>query len=126
MDRGGRHQGRPGVAPGGAEQDDRPAERPAARDLHPRRRPLPGRAAGPSSRLPAGHPEAFFEAFANIYTAAYADMAGAAHGKPFDAASSLYPNVADGVDGMNFITQCVASSAEGGAWKTLKHPLCRA
>jgi hypothetical protein len=34
-------------------------------------------------------------------------------------------DVADGVDGMNFITQCVASSNEGGAWKPLKHPLCR-
>jgi hypothetical protein len=34
--------------------------------------------------------------------------------------------VADGVDGMNFITQCVASSHEGGGWKKLKHPLCRA
>jgi hypothetical protein len=26
---------------------------------------------------------------------------------------------------MNFITQCVASSAENGAWRPLKHPLCR-
>jgi predicted dehydrogenase len=88
--------------------------------------PYLGAMAGASSRLPAGHPEAFLEAFANIYTAAYADMALRAKGKPFDAAGSLYPSVGDGVDGMNFITQCVASSAEGGAWRTLKHPLCRA
>ena len=33
--------------------------------------------------------------------------------------------VADGVDGMNFITRSVASSAEKGAWMPLKHPLCR-
>ena len=78
-----------------------------------------------SCRLPSGHPEAFFEAFANIYTAAYNDMVLRADGKKFDGKNSLYPNVADGVDGMNFITQCVASSAEGGAWKSLKHPLCR-
>jgi len=26
---------------------------------------------------------------------------------------------------MNFITQCVASSKEGGAWRSLKHALCR-
>ena len=88
--------------------------------------PYLGAMAGASSRLPAGHPEAFLEAFANIYTAAYADMALRAKGKPFDAAKSLYPSVGDGVDGMNFIAQCVASSAEGGAWRTLKHPLCRA
>jgi len=78
-----------------------------------------------SCRLPSGHPEAFLEAFANVYTAAYADMAARALGKSFDAAGSLYPNVADGVDGMNFITQGVASSKENGAWKALKHPLCR-
>ncbi|MGE3806388.1 MAG: Gfo/Idh/MocA family protein, partial [Gemmataceae bacterium] len=76
-------------------------------------------------RLPSGHPEAFFEAFANVYTAAYADMVARASGKKFDSKNSIYPNVADGVDGMNFITQCVASSQEGGAWRPLKHPLCR-
>lgn len=76
-------------------------------------------------RLPSGHPEAFFEAFANIYNAAFDDMAARAAGKKIDAAHSLYPNVADGVDGMNFITQCVSSAAENGAWKPLKHPLCR-
>jgi predicted dehydrogenase len=81
--------------------------------------------AGASTRIPSGHPEAFLEAFANIYTAAYADIVARAGGQKFDGAGSLYPNVADGVDGMNFITQSVASSAEGGAWRSLKHPLCR-
>ncbi len=84
-----------------------------------------GKTAAASSRLPSGHPEAFLEAFANIYTAAYADMAVRATGGKFNGAGSLYPNVADGVDGMNFITQCVASSAENGGWKPLKHALCR-
>jgi predicted dehydrogenase len=84
-----------------------------------------GKTAAASTRIPSGHPEAFLEAFANIYTAAYSDMIARAEGKAFDAAHSLYPNVADGVDGMNFITQCVASSAENGAWKSLEHPLCR-
>ena len=78
-----------------------------------------------STRIPAGHPEAFLEAFANIYTAAYADMIKRANGEKFDGKSTLYPNVADGVDGMNFITQSVASSKENGAWKSLKHALCR-
>jgi predicted dehydrogenase len=79
-----------------------------------------------SCRLPSGHPEAFLEAFANIYRAAFEDMIKRASQQPFDAQRSLYPNVADGVDGMNFITQCVASSAENGSWRSLKHPLCRA
>jgi predicted dehydrogenase len=88
--------------------------------------PYLGELAGRSTRIPSGHPEAFLEAFANIYTAAYQDMIARASGQKFDYSHSLYPNVADGVDGMNFIAQCVASSAEDGAWKPLKHPLCRA
>jgi predicted dehydrogenase len=79
-----------------------------------------------SCRLPSGHPEAFLEAFANVYVAAYDDMARRAAGQKFDAANSLYPNVQDGVDGMNFITQSVASSREGGHWRPLKNPLVRA
>ena len=86
--------------------------------------PYLGKTAGASTRIPAGHPEAFLEAFANVYTAAYNDMVKRASGEKFDAQNTLYPNVADGVDGMNFITQCVASSKEGGAWRSLKHPDC--
>ncbi len=78
-----------------------------------------------SCRLPSGHPEAFFEAFANIYTAAYDDMAARVGGKKVGGRDTLYPNVYDGVDGMNFITQCVASSKENGHWLPLKHPACR-
>lgn len=87
--------------------------------------PYLGQTAANSTRTPSGHPEGYLEAFANIYTTAYNDMIARAAGKTFDSVNSLYPNVADGVDGMNFITQCVASSTESGAWKSLKHPLCR-
>jgi predicted dehydrogenase len=81
--------------------------------------------AGASARIPSGHPEGYLEAFANIYTSAYDDMAKRATGGKFDVKHTLYPNVADGVDGMNFITQCVASSKQNGQWLPLKHPLCR-
>ncbi|MBI3412208.1 MAG: Gfo/Idh/MocA family oxidoreductase [Planctomycetes bacterium] len=87
--------------------------------------PYLGKTAGESSRIPSGHPEGYLEAFANIYTAAYNDMVLRSSGQKFDAAKSLYPNVADGVDGMNFIAQCVASSKNGGQWLSLKHALCR-
>lgn len=87
--------------------------------------PYLGKTAGDSTRIPSGHPEAFLEAFANIYTAAYNDMIARASGKKFDGSNTVYPNVADGVDGMNFITQSVASSRQNGAWLPLKHPLCR-
>ncbi len=87
--------------------------------------PYLGKTAGDSTRLPSGHPEAFFEAFANIYTAAYDDMVKRAAGQKHDDAGCLYPNVCDGVDGMNFITQCVASSKQDGHWLPLGHKLCR-
>lgn len=78
-----------------------------------------------SCRIPSGHPEGYLEAFANVYAAAFDDMARRACNQKVDSAKSLYPNVADGVDGMNFITQCVASSKQNGAWLSLKHALCR-
>ena len=87
--------------------------------------PYLGSLAAASSRIPSGHPEAFLEAFANIYTAVYDDIIKRAGGQKHEATNTLYPNVADGVDGMNFITQCVASSKDNGHWLPLKHPLCR-
>jgi predicted dehydrogenase len=81
-----------------------------------------GRAA---SRLPSGHPEAFFEAFANIYRASYDSMILRAAGKPFEKVNTVYPNVNDGVEGMYFIQQCVNSSKENGAWLPLRHKRAR-
>lgn len=81
-----------------------------------------GRAA---CRLPGGHPEAFFEAFANIYRFAYDDMVQRATGQKFERVATIYPNVHDGVEGMFFIQQAVASSAQNGAWLPLKHPRAR-
>jgi len=76
-------------------------------------------------RLPSGHPEAFFEAFANVYRFAYDDMIKRAARQPFEKKNTIYPNVYDGIDGMYFIQQCVASSQEQGAWLPLKHPAAR-
>ena len=75
--------------------------------------------------MPSGHPEAFFEAFANVYRAAFDNMALRATGQKFDPADTVYPNVSDGVEGMYFIQQCVASSASSGAWVPLRHPRAR-
>ncbi len=76
-------------------------------------------------RLPSGHPEAFFEAFANIYRSAYDAMVARAEGKAVERVNTVYPNVNDGIEGMYFIQQCVASSAEDGAWLPLKHKRAR-
>ena len=76
-------------------------------------------------RLPAGHPEAFFEAFANVYRFAYDAMVQRAAGELFETRDTIYPNVYDGVEGMYFIQQCVESSRENGAWLALKHESAR-
>lgn len=76
-------------------------------------------------RLPSGHPEAFFEAFANVYRFAYDAIVQRATGAAFERKDTIYPNVYDGVDGMHFIQQCVASSAANGAWLPMKHSAAR-
>ncbi|MFN0198048.1 MAG: Gfo/Idh/MocA family protein [Planctomycetaceae bacterium] len=76
-------------------------------------------------RLPSGHPEAFFEAFANVYRAAYDSIIARAMGQKFESRDTIYPNVYDGVDGMHFIQQSVASSSQNGAWLPLKHAAAR-
>jgi predicted dehydrogenase len=76
-------------------------------------------------RLPSGHPEAFLEAFANVYRSAFDAIIQRATSEKFESRDTVYPNVYDGVEGMYFIQQCVASSAKNGAWVPLKHRLAR-
>ncbi|HUE69452.1 MAG TPA: Gfo/Idh/MocA family oxidoreductase [Pirellulaceae bacterium] len=87
--------------------------------------PYLGQAAAAATRIPPGHPEGYLEAFANVYRNAYDAMVLRAEGKPFEKTNTIYPNVNDGVEGMYFIQQSVASSKEGGAWLPLKHPRAR-
>jgi predicted dehydrogenase len=67
------------------------------------------------SRLPAGHPEAFLEAFANIYLEAFraigAEVSGEALPKELD-----FPTVEDGVYGMAFIETVLASARSPAKW----------
>ncbi len=66
-----------------------------------------------ATRLPPGHPEAFIEAFANVYLgAARAIRSGKpAMGRDFD-----YPDVYDGARGVHFIETVVKSSASDRKW----------
>ena len=68
------------------------------------------------TRLPAGHPEGFIEAFANIYrNVAYCLQARRAGEEP-DPLHLDFPTVYDGVRGMRFIEAVVRSSEAGGEW----------
>ncbi len=71
------------------------------------------------TRLPFGHPEAFIEAFANIYLAAAEGITDAIEGKFKGNEAYDYPTVQDGVDGMAFIEAAVKSSQNNGAWTNL-------
>jgi len=70
--------------------------------------PGTGEAAAQNSRLPAGHPEGFIEAFANIYKM-FAEAIRS--GKPGD-----YPSVSDGVAEMRFLEAIVANSNGTEKW----------
>ena len=87
--------------------------------------PFMNEAGADACRLPGGHPEAFFEAFANVYRSAFDAMIDRAMDREYERRDTVFPNVHDGVEGMYFIQQCVASSAENGAWLPLKHERAR-
>jgi predicted dehydrogenase len=69
------------------------------------------------TRLPFGHPEAFIEAFANIYLAAVEAISDHLAGTYPRAEGYDFPTVTDGVEGMAFIEAAVASSQANAAWK---------
>jgi predicted dehydrogenase len=66
------------------------------------------------TRLPFGHPEAFIEAFANIYLEAVAAIRASIEGKRID--KNDFPTVDDGVIGMAFIETCVKSAKSNAKW----------
>ncbi|MFN3825069.1 MAG: Gfo/Idh/MocA family protein [Pseudorhodobacter sp.] len=74
-------------------------------------------AAAQMTRIPAGHPEGFLEAFANLYSeAAVAIRAHRAGKAPPDGV--IFPTLADGVEGMAFVDACVRSARRNSAWVT--------
>ena len=66
-----------------------------------------------SSRVAAGHPEGFFEAFANIYTE-FADSIQNATSK--NKKATVHPTVNDGVRGIKFIFAAKKSSNLNSKW----------
>jgi predicted dehydrogenase len=75
------------------------------------------------TRIPAGHPEGYLEAFATLYgeiaQAIRAARQPGRRGAPKVDKASHFPTVADGVKGVAFIEAVVASSAKGGRWVSL-------
>jgi len=66
-----------------------------------------------SSRLAAGHPEGFFEAFANIYTEFAESIISSKKNKKN---KFLHPSIEDGVKGIKFIFAAKKSSNQNSKW----------
>lgn len=63
-------------------------------------------------RTPAGHPEGYLEAFANIYRSFGAQLRGA----PVPADEPGYATIEDALTGMRFIAAALESSRRGAVW----------
>ena len=76
------------------------------------------------TRVPAGHPEGYLEAFGNIYREAFraiaAEVAGQRQPKDLD-----FPTIDDGVYGMAFIETAVKSARRGARWVKFPNVLKR-
>lgn len=68
-------------------------------------------AASMNVRIPGGHPEGYLEAFATLYSQFAAVIRG--EGREY---APLLPSLADGVEGLEFITASIASSKNNGKW----------
>lgn len=79
-------------------------------------------AATHATRLPPGHPEAFLEAFANVYANAIRTIAARGAGAAPSALDADFPTVHDGALGVRFILGAV-HSGQRREWVDLAQPL---
>ena len=73
---------------------------------------------GTPTRIPAGHPEGYLEAFATLYSDA-ADLLEQQAKPHSEPSSGVLADAQDGLAGMRFIDACVRSSQAGGKWLPL-------
>ena len=71
-----------------------------------------------STRLPAGHPEGYLEAFANLYVTFADQIRAFQEGKSLPEHTLDLPTIEDGIRGMKFI-ETVVKSSEQKAWLSL-------
>ena len=85
-----------------------------------RNAPWLSEAAKRACRLPPGHPEAFIEAFANLYVGVAADIRSRLDfGRPASIEESDYPRIEAGARGVRFIEKTVESAASDRKWTTM-------
>ena len=72
------------------------------------------------ARVPAGHPEGYLEAFAQLYTDAAAVLRAQADGRRAETELDLLPGIDAGVRGVAFIMAALRSSQAGGVWTAIE------
>jgi len=77
-------------------------------------------AAQKNTRLPAGHPEGYLEAFANIYNAFYEAVCDYQTDTLKPIQEYDFPDVNDGVRGMAFVSAMIASGKSELKWTSIK------
>jgi len=82
--------------------------------------PYLSEAAKHNTRVPGGHPEGYLEAFANIYRNFALTLRAKLNGETPTEAMLDFPRVEDGVRGMAFIENVVASNASDQKWFDFK------
>jgi predicted dehydrogenase len=70
-------------------------------------------------RVPAGHPEGYLEAFAQLYSDVAEQLEAIEESRAPSPYAQLVPTAEDGLDEMLFIEAVLASGADGATWKRL-------
>ena len=73
--------------------------------------------------IPAGHPEAFHDAYARLHRCFEADVRKWKAGELFKCDGSKYANIEDGWTGIAFIETCLKSSEKKGGWMAMPKPI---
>lgn len=68
------------------------------------------------SRIPSGHPEGLYVAFANIYRVWISSILKLKKGEELSGYDYDFPSLEDGLAGVKFIQACVKSSKNDAAW----------
>lgn len=74
-----------------------------------------------ATRIPGGHPEGFIEAFANLYREMARAIRDRLENKPYEEDNYDFPTIEDGVRGMAFIENVIASNNSDKKWHQFEY-----
>lgn len=81
-----------------------------------------GEMAAYATRIPTGHAEGYFEAFAHLYSDIAEQITARLENRTPDSRTLLVPGVGEGLQGVRFINAVLESSRHGSRWITMPAP----